>query len=134
MSENQFPPGISDVLSSKIQSRTLSMQQERDRLIKENQAGFAEIARMGAQVDPGGLLNARIDILAQMVFGGAESTGYVEFQVRFERMIAAELERIRGEVRKAQLAAGPAQFSPQQVRQMAQVQGLLGPDGKPFLR
>lgn len=116
------------------QRRPLTPAEERDRLIEQNRAGFAEISRMGAQVDPGGLLNARIDILAQMIFGGLESSGYVEFQLRFERVVAEQLERIRGEVRKAQLAAGPAQFSPQQVRQMAQQQGLLGPNGKPLKR
>lgn len=106
---------------------------ERDALIEANRAGFAEIARMGAQVDPGTLLNARIDILAQMVFGGEDTPGFIEFQLRFERVIAAQLDNIRVEVRKARLAAGVGQFSPQQVQQMAQPGGgLIGPDGQPL--
>ena len=111
-----------------------TMRDERDELIRANQAGFAEISRMGAQVDPANLLNTRLDILAQLVLGGTDSPGFIEFQVRFERQVAKVLEEIRGQVRKAQLAAGPAQFSPQQVRQMAQQQGLLGPNGQPIHR
>jgi hypothetical protein len=109
------------------------LQQELDRLIADNKAGFTEIARMGAQVDPGGLLNLRIDTLAEMAFGGPGSPGMTEFGLRFERKVALAIEEIRGQVRKAQLAAG-ANISPQQVRQMAQQQGLLGPDGNPVKR
>ena len=106
-------------------------QQELVRLDKENQAGFTELASMGAQVDPGSLLVGRINVLAEMVFGGADSPGMLEFKMRFARLVAQSLEEIRGQARKAQLAAG-AHIPPAQVRQMAQQQGLLGPDGQPI--
>ena len=117
----QRPPGI------------ITAQEELAQLIEANKAGFAEIASMGAQVDPGSLLNGRINVLAEMIFGGSGSPGFLEFQLRFERMVSQQLEEIRGQVRKAQLAAG-ARIPPSQVRQMAQQQGLLGPDGNPIRR
>lgn len=106
---------------------------ELTRLLASNKAGFAEIASMGAQVDGGSLLNGRINTLAEMIFGGADSPGMLEFRLRFERLVAEAIEEMRGQVRKAQLAAG-AHIPPQQVRQMAQQQGLLGPDGQPIRR
>jgi hypothetical protein len=108
------------------------LQQELDRLIAANQAGFTDLARQGAQVDPGALLNLRINVLAEMIFG-VGGPGMTEFGLRFERALAGAIEEIRGQVRKAQLAAG-ANVPPQQVRQMAQQQGLLGPDGNPIRR
>ena len=86
---------------------------------------------MGAQVDAAGLLNLRIDILAEMAFGNGP--GMLQFRLRFERKVAEVLEDLRGQVRKAQLASA-AQASPQQVQQMARAQGLLGPDGNPVRR
>lgn len=108
-------------------------QEELARLLAANKAGFAEIASMGAQVDGGSLLNGRIQVLAEMIFGGADTPGMLEFQLRFERLVAQAIEEMRGQVRKAQLAAG-ARIPPSQVRQMAQQQGLLGPDGNPVRR
>jgi hypothetical protein len=109
------------------------LQQELDRLIEDNKAGFTEIARMGAQVDQAGLLNMRIETLAELVLGPPGSPGMIEFGLRFERKVALAIADIRGQVRKAQLASG-ANASPEQVRQMAKQQGLLGPDGKPIKR
>ena len=97
---------------------------ELNRLIEANKAGFAELAAMGAQVDGAGLLNLRIDILAEMVLG--TGPGMIQFRLRFESKVAEVLEELRGQVRKAQLAAGPAQFSPQQVQQMARGAGPAG--------
>jgi hypothetical protein len=107
------------------------LQQHLDELIEANKAGFTDLARQGAQVDPGMLLNLRIEVLAEMAFG--DGPGMLEFRLRFERKIAEVIREIRGQVRKAQLAAG-AQASPEQLRQMARAQGLLGPDGKPARR
>ena len=61
----------------------MPLQQELDRLTEANKAGFAELAAMGAQVDPAGLLNLRIEILAEMVLGNGP--GMVQFRLRFER-------------------------------------------------
>jgi hypothetical protein len=106
------------------------LRQELDLLIEANKAGLTELARQGAQVDPAGLLSLRIDTLAELVLS---EPGMLQFQLRFERKVSQVIEEIRGQVRKAQLAAG-AQVSPQQMKQMAQQQGLLGPDGQPFRR
>jgi hypothetical protein len=106
------------------------LRQEVDALIEKNKAGFAELARMGAGIDPANLLNLRIFTLAQLILS---EPGLLQFQLRFEQKVAEALQEIRGQIRMAQLAAG-AQASPQQVRQMAAAQGLLGPDGKPIQR
>ena len=105
--------------------------QELDRLVEANKAGFAELARQGAQVDAVGLLNLRIDTLAEMALGNGP--GLVQFRLRFERKLEGILLDLRGQIRKAQLASA-AQASPQQVKQMAAAQGLLGPDGQPLRR
>jgi hypothetical protein len=110
----------------------IMQQQEVDRLVEANKAGFAELASMGAQVDAGGLLNLRIEILAEMMFG--DGPGMVQFKLRFERKVAEVLEDLRGQVRKAQLGAAAQQFSPQQIRQMAKSQGLLDGNGNPVRR
>ena len=123
MPEHQFPPCVN--------GQIMDPGQELDQLMEANKAGFAELARMGAQVDSAGLINLRIEILAEMAFGNGP--GLVQFRLRFERKIAEVLEDLRGQVRKAQLTAG-AQASPQQVKQMAKAQGLLGPDGNPVRR
>ena len=115
----QFPPGLSPA------------DKELERLMEDNKAGFAELARQGAQVDAAGLLNLRIDTLAEMALGNGP--GILQFRLRFESKIAEVLEELRGQVRKAQLASA-AQASPQQVKQMAAAQGLLGPDGQPIRR
>jgi len=101
------------------------------RLIESNKAGFRELAMGGAQVNPADLLLMRIEVLAEMMFG--KGPGMTQFRLRFERRVAEVLEELRGQVRKAQLAAA-AQASPQQLQQMAKAQGLLGPDGKPIGR
>lgn len=98
-----------------------------------NMAAMAELARMGAQVDSLSLLNGRIEVLAELVFGGENSAGMFEFRLQFARKVAKALEELSGQARKAQLAAG-AYVPPEQVRQMAKVQGLLGPDGNPIRR
>lgn len=106
-------------------------QRELDRLVEDNKAGFAELARQGAQVDAVGLLNLRIDTLAEMALGNG--AGLLQFKLRFERKIDEILQELRGQVRRAQIASA-AQASPQQVQQMARAQGLLGPDGNPVRR
>ena len=70
------------------QQQVVNDQLELVQLDKENQAGFTELARMGAQVDPGSLLDGRIDILAEMVFGGEDSPGMLEFRLQFARKVA----------------------------------------------
>lgn len=115
----QFPPGLSPA------------EKELERLVEDNKAGFAELARQGAQVDAVGLLNLRIDTLAEMALGNGP--GLVQFRLRFERKLDEILQELRGQVRKAKLASA-AQASPQQVKQMAAAQGLLGPDGTPIRR
>lgn len=108
------------------------MKQQVDQLVEANKAGFAEIAAMGAQVDPASLIHLRIEILAELVFG--TGPGMIQFRLRFERKVAEVLEDLRGQIRKAQLAAG-AQASPQQVKQMAAAQGiLLDKNGNPLRR
>jgi hypothetical protein len=82
-------------------------------------------------MNPVTLLHLRIETLAEMALGNGP--GMLQFRLRFERKVAEVLKEIRGQVRKAQLASG-AQASPQQLQQMAQAQGLLGPDGKPVRR
>ena len=114
-------------------AKAVNARVELTQLMNANKAGVAEVASMGAQIDPGSLLNGRIQVLAEMIFGGTDTPGMVEFQLRFERLVAQALEEIRGQARKAQLAAG-ARIPPSQVRQMAQQQGLLGPDGNPVRR
>ena len=114
-----FPPGLSPA------------EKELERLMEDNKAGFAELARQGAQVDAVGLLNLRIDTLAEMALGNG--AGLLQFRLRFERKLDGILQELRGQVRRAQLAAA-AQASPQQVQQMARAQGLLGPDGNPVRR
>jgi hypothetical protein len=104
------------------------MQQEVDSLIEANKAAFSDLARQGVQPDQMSLINMRIDTLAKLVLS---EPGFLQFRLRFEQNVAEALEQVRGEVRKAQLAAG-AQASPQEVRQMARASGLLGPDGKPL--
>jgi hypothetical protein len=120
MPETNGHPPVPDPLAAQVA-----------RLIESNKAGFAELARQGAQVDPVGLLSLRIETLAEMTLGNGP--GMVQFRLRFERRVAEVLEELRGQVRKAQLAAG-VQASPQQVKQMAKAQGLLGPDGNPIGR
>jgi hypothetical protein len=97
------------------------LKSEVDALIKQNQAGFAELARMGAGIDPADLLNLRIFTLAQLILS---EPGLLQFQLRFEQKVAEALEEIKGQARKARLAATPAQA--QQV-----ASGLLGPNGRP---
>ncbi len=114
-------------------AKAVNARMELAQLLADNKAGFAELARMGAQVDGASLLNGRIQTLAEMIFGGAGTPDMIEFQLRFERTVAKCIEEIRGQVRKAQLAAG-ANASPQQIREMAKATGLLGPDGNPVRR
>ena len=130
MTEDQSPSEMPFLIPN-TSPKLKHLQQELDRLTEANKAGFAELAAMGAQVDPAGLLNLRIEILAELVLGNGP--GMVQFRLRFERKVAEVLEDLRGQVRQARLAAGRA-VSPQQVRQMAAAQGLLGPDGQPVRR
>ncbi len=123
-----MPDSTSDTSSDSIPDSKVQLpvreplEAKLNRLIEANKAGFAELAAMGAQVDGAGLLNLRIDILAEMVLG--TGPGILQFRLRFESKVAEVLEELRGQVRKAQLAAA-AQASPQQVKQMAAAQGLL---------
>lgn len=104
---------------------------ELDQLMESNKAGFSELARQGVQLNEAMLLHLRIETLAELVFGSGP--GMVQFKLAFERQVSQVLEEARRQARKAQLAAG-ANVPPEQMKQMARAQGLLGPDGQPARR
>jgi hypothetical protein len=122
-----MPDSISDDKVYPSEPRPLVA--ETERLRAANEASIKALALQRIQVDPGWALMRRIDLLAEMTLG--KGPGVEQFDLRYQRMLASELERISAEAPKAMLAAA-AQASPQQVQQMAAAQGLLGPDGQPI--
>lgn len=95
-----------------------------------NKARLQALSRQGVQIDPASVLSLRIDTLAQMVFG-EDSPRLIEYKLSVQRQLAEALRELEGEVRKAQFAAA-GQMTPGQMKQMARVNGLLGPDGNPL--
>lgn len=100
---------------------------ELEMLNNQNKARLQALFRQGVQIDPASVLSLRIDTLAEMALGDR----LTEYKLRVQRQLAEALEQLEVEARKVSMAAA-AQATPEQVQQLARVNGLLGPDGQPL--
>jgi hypothetical protein len=86
---------------------------ERERLEKSNEQAAVAVGLLGAQVDPASLVRMRLDAFIDFIFARMGNTSdeirkvlSLQFEIEYNSQVAAALESVKAEVRKAQLGAG----------------------------
>lgn len=74
-----------------------------DKQVEENRKKLHRLQREGVQMDPGELMERRMDVLVEFLLGGADSDRRLEFELLWHQRFEKILDNVREQVNRQKI-------------------------------